>query len=154
MLGTGWAGGLSCLLSSVLSGVSGASPVLGLAGLLVWSGWDGLSSVLVWPGGDDTFSVRVGCGWLLPGLAGIAGIGRAPIGGLVILEVSGGSVISGSRWQSVWHGWDLLTVWLGVDDLVAGLAGLPGSVSLPAGESTLLGVSAGPVISVLLSFAV
>ena len=76
MLGTGWAGGLSCLLSSVLSG-AGASPVLGVAGLLVWSGWDGLSSASVWPGWDVPLSVRMGWGGLMPGLAGVV---SAPMG--------------------------------------------------------------------------
>jgi energy-converting hydrogenase Eha subunit E len=44
MLGTGWAGGLSIVVSSVLVVAGGSSPVVRVAGLSVdWVGWSLIS---------------------------------------------------------------------------------------------------------------
>ena len=134
MLGTGWACCLSFLLSSVLSGAGGSSPVLGAAaGQLVWPGWD--VPLLVWPGWD-VLAVWLGWVGLVPGLAGLSG--SVPVGGQALLEVSGLLVWSG--WDglfsaSVWSGWDVpLSVRVGWGGLMPGLAGLAGVVSAPVGE--------------------
>lgn len=93
---------------------------------------------------------NLGTGEVIPWLARLDGVCTFISGGALLVVCPGWDV------PTVWPWWDVpVSVWLGWDVLSVGsMPGLAGAVSAPVGEHTILEVSGGSMISVLLWLSV